>query len=340
MITKAKEILMPASASDIQFGYNWPPNHRSVTTVAPQQHPTHTVAETFSGQDPPERSESPSSRYLGRSSTIDRADPLWEPLRKELQAMGFADNEFEENANYLNLYIKERKAEEKLKEKHGQSGKPRSDENPDFDNIITPFEGQPEQSQPAAPSQDWAAIFDDLDSLEPAGDQSQRPQSAAPSQDWDALFYNLDSAQENDSNLQRASPSVAKETALTDDGKHVATSSRRFVVVRQLREWGYTDSDFEVYSHHLDKYIRQDGKTYFYHRTTQMLMSAQSVVVDLMMSLEFQSGLVSSVYQREYRYGTISKCLTSLKAASQLSLPSVVGSLCRVVSEFFWPVYK
>jgi hypothetical protein len=297
MIANSREILMPASAADMQLGYDWPLNHRSLTTVAPQQPSTHTAPETFAEQAPPERSESPSSKYLGRSSTVDRRDPLWELLRKELQAMGFTDDEFEENANYVNLYVKERKAEEKLKEKHSQSGKPRSDDNPDFDEFTTPFEGQPQESQPTASNQDWDAIFSNLDSLEAVGGQSQLPQPAALSYDSDVIFSGR-----GDSYANTGSISQQASTAQV-----AYTSSRRFAVVRQLREWGYTDSDFEVYSHHLDNYIRQDGKTYSNYRTTQMLMSAQSVVVDLMMFLELQSGLVSSMYQRERRYGTISK---------------------------------
>ncbi|KAF2190451.1 WH1-domain-containing protein, partial [Zopfia rhizophila CBS 207.26] len=49
-----------------------------------------------------------------RSSAIDTTDPSWQPLLKELLAMGITEDQIEENADFIKLYIEQRKVEEKI----------------------------------------------------------------------------------------------------------------------------------------------------------------------------------------------------------------------------------
>ncbi|KAK3214963.1 hypothetical protein GRF29_19g1807894 [Pseudopithomyces chartarum] len=49
-----------------------------------------------------------------KSSAIDTSDPSWQPLLKELLAMGITEDQIEENADFIKLYIEQRKANEKV----------------------------------------------------------------------------------------------------------------------------------------------------------------------------------------------------------------------------------
>ncbi|OSS50504.1 hypothetical protein B5807_05161 [Epicoccum nigrum] len=48
-----------------------------------------------------------------RSSAIDTTDPSWQPLLKELLAMGITEDQIEENADFIKLYIEQKKHDEK-----------------------------------------------------------------------------------------------------------------------------------------------------------------------------------------------------------------------------------
>ncbi|KAH9864763.1 hypothetical protein IAQ61_008708 [Plenodomus lingam] len=61
-----------------------------------------------------------SNATSARSSAIDTTDPSWQPLLKELLAMGITEDQIEENADFIKLYIEQRKTEEKLKEETGE----------------------------------------------------------------------------------------------------------------------------------------------------------------------------------------------------------------------------
>ncbi|CAO2651297.1 Nn.00g095940.m01.CDS01 [Neocucurbitaria sp. VM-36] len=61
-----------------------------------------------------------STATSARSSAIDTTDPSWQPLLKELLAMGITEDQIEENADFIKLYIEQRKTEEKLKEEHSE----------------------------------------------------------------------------------------------------------------------------------------------------------------------------------------------------------------------------
>src|SRR5262249_40680238 len=47
-----------------------------------------------------------------RNSSIDTTDPSWKPLLNELIAMGITEDQIEENADLIKMYIAQRKAEE------------------------------------------------------------------------------------------------------------------------------------------------------------------------------------------------------------------------------------
>jgi hypothetical protein len=121
MITNARDILMPMSAADVQPTYEL--NFRNLKTVAPQQNLPILSQRRFlnrllrnAANHPPQGIFADFQRSIKRTRYGSRCE-------KNCKLWRFADDEFEENANYINLYIKERKAEEKLKEKHSQSGK-------------------------------------------------------------------------------------------------------------------------------------------------------------------------------------------------------------------------
>ncbi|KAL6710828.1 hypothetical protein ACN47E_007885 [Coniothyrium glycines] len=61
-----------------------------------------------------------SNATSARSSGIDTTDPSWQPLLKELLAMGITEDQIEENADFIKLYISQRKADEKLKEENAE----------------------------------------------------------------------------------------------------------------------------------------------------------------------------------------------------------------------------
>ncbi|OAK98146.1 WH1-domain-containing protein [Phaeosphaeriaceae sp. SRC1lsM3a] len=61
-------------------------------------------------------SNAPSSR----SSAIDTTDPSWQPLLKELLAMGITEDQIEENADFIKMYIEQRKSEEKLQAENNE----------------------------------------------------------------------------------------------------------------------------------------------------------------------------------------------------------------------------
>ncbi|KAF1916839.1 hypothetical protein BDU57DRAFT_517180 [Ampelomyces quisqualis] len=61
-------------------------------------------------------STAPSSR----SSAIDTTDPSWQPLLKELLAMGITEDQIEENADFIKLYIEQRKTEEKIQAENSE----------------------------------------------------------------------------------------------------------------------------------------------------------------------------------------------------------------------------
>ncbi|EKG18067.1 EVH1 domain-containing protein [Macrophomina phaseolina MS6] len=64
---------------------------------------------------PPKPSDSPatsSPNQSSRSSAIDTADPSWQPLLKELLAMGITEDQIEENADFIKMYIEQKKANE------------------------------------------------------------------------------------------------------------------------------------------------------------------------------------------------------------------------------------
>ncbi|KAJ9663105.1 hypothetical protein H2201_005776 [Coniosporium apollinis] len=58
---------------------------------------------------PSSRPSMPSSR---RNSTIDTADPSWQPLLQELLQMGITEDQIEENAEFIKMYIEQKKAGE------------------------------------------------------------------------------------------------------------------------------------------------------------------------------------------------------------------------------------
>ncbi|KAF2649937.1 WH1-domain-containing protein [Lophiostoma macrostomum CBS 122681] len=51
-----------------------------------------------------------------RSSAIDTTDPSWQPLLKELLEMGITEDQIEENADFIKLYIEQRKIEQKIEQ--------------------------------------------------------------------------------------------------------------------------------------------------------------------------------------------------------------------------------
>ncbi|PVI07145.1 WH1-domain-containing protein [Periconia macrospinosa] len=55
-----------------------------------------------------------SSAPSSQNSAIDTSDPSWKPLLKELLAMGITEDQIEENADFIKLYIEQRKVEEKI----------------------------------------------------------------------------------------------------------------------------------------------------------------------------------------------------------------------------------
>ncbi|CAI9632214.1 unnamed protein product, partial [Alternaria burnsii] len=61
-----------------------------------------------------------SNATSARNSAIDTTDPSWQPLLKELLAMGITEDQIEENADFIKLYIEQRKTEEKLKDENNQ----------------------------------------------------------------------------------------------------------------------------------------------------------------------------------------------------------------------------
>ncbi|KAI4949104.1 hypothetical protein J4E91_005568 [Alternaria rosae] len=61
-----------------------------------------------------------SNATSARNSAIDTTDPSWKPLLKELLAMGITEDQIEENADFIKLYIEQRKQEEKLKDENNQ----------------------------------------------------------------------------------------------------------------------------------------------------------------------------------------------------------------------------
>ena len=61
-----------------------------------------------------------SNATSARNSAIDTTDPSWQPLLKELLAMGITEDQIEENADFIKLYIEQRKQEEKLKDENNQ----------------------------------------------------------------------------------------------------------------------------------------------------------------------------------------------------------------------------
>ncbi|KAF1940658.1 WH1-domain-containing protein [Clathrospora elynae] len=68
---------------------------------------------------PTHSSHSTAASVSARSSAIDTTDPSWQPLLKELLAMGITEDQIEENADFIKLYIEQRKTNEKLKEETG-----------------------------------------------------------------------------------------------------------------------------------------------------------------------------------------------------------------------------
>ncbi|QRC94620.1 hypothetical protein JI435_078470 [Parastagonospora nodorum SN15] len=86
--------------------------HRNSSASA--QPPAHSIIPPSSNITSPSQSTfspAPSSR----SSAIDTTDPSWQPLLKELLAMGITEDQIEENADFIKLYIEQRKTEESLK---------------------------------------------------------------------------------------------------------------------------------------------------------------------------------------------------------------------------------
>ncbi|KAF2205187.1 WH1-domain-containing protein [Delitschia confertaspora ATCC 74209] len=63
---------------------------------------------------PPPLQSTHSEPSSARSSAIDTTDPSWQPLLKELIAMGITEDQIEENADFIKLYIEQRKIEEKI----------------------------------------------------------------------------------------------------------------------------------------------------------------------------------------------------------------------------------
>ncbi|KAJ4297441.1 hypothetical protein N0V90_005332 [Kalmusia sp. IMI 367209] len=80
--------------------------HRHSTPTAPPQSiiPPSVTSPTNTNQ---------SNISSARSSAIDTSDPSWQPLLKELLAMGITEDQIEENADFIKLYIEQKKAQEK-----------------------------------------------------------------------------------------------------------------------------------------------------------------------------------------------------------------------------------
>ncbi|KAH7361215.1 hypothetical protein BKA66DRAFT_211952 [Pyrenochaeta sp. MPI-SDFR-AT-0127] len=85
--------------------------HRSSSQSAP---PPQSIIPPVSITSPSQSNHS--NATSARSSAIDTTDPSWQPLLKELLAMGITEDQIEENADFIKLYIEQRKSEEKLKE--------------------------------------------------------------------------------------------------------------------------------------------------------------------------------------------------------------------------------
>ncbi|KAF2130939.1 WH1-domain-containing protein [Dothidotthia symphoricarpi CBS 119687] len=86
---------------------NPPPPPQSIMPPAPPQAiipPVQVVSPVQSSH---------SNATSARSSAIDTTDPSWQPLLKELLAMGITEDQIEENADFIKLYIEQKKHDEK-----------------------------------------------------------------------------------------------------------------------------------------------------------------------------------------------------------------------------------
>ena len=63
---------------------------KEITVVSPSQ---------------PSHSSTPSNKH----SSIDTTDPSWQPLLKELLEMGITEDQIEENADFIRMYIEQKK---------------------------------------------------------------------------------------------------------------------------------------------------------------------------------------------------------------------------------------
>ncbi|KAF2135844.1 uncharacterized protein K452DRAFT_209315, partial [Aplosporella prunicola CBS 121167] len=64
----------------------------------------------------PSATSASSPNQSGKSSAIDTADPSWQPLLKELLQMGITEDQIEENADFIKMYIEQKKAGEAAQE--------------------------------------------------------------------------------------------------------------------------------------------------------------------------------------------------------------------------------
>ncbi|GME24124.1 Actin associated WSP1 protein [Neofusicoccum parvum] len=96
--TKSKPFGMAAGTSNGSlFGHK----HSS-----PQPQQAHSII-------PPKEMASPASsspNQSGRSSAIDTSDPSWQGILQELLAMGITEDQIEENADFIKMYIEQKKA--------------------------------------------------------------------------------------------------------------------------------------------------------------------------------------------------------------------------------------
>ncbi|KAF2749073.1 WH1-domain-containing protein [Sporormia fimetaria CBS 119925] len=90
------------------------------STPAPQ--PQSIIPPASALSSPSHNSQSNASS--SRSSAIDTTDPSWQPLLKELIAMGITEDQIEENADFIKMYIEQRKIEERIAEERKAKAPP------------------------------------------------------------------------------------------------------------------------------------------------------------------------------------------------------------------------